>query len=129
MRSGIYVFKIVTIYISSYQVGKVPRSLLTLLVRIRDGRESSFLTILLYFESSKTHTSYSNTQKIFMDIFVPVVVKKNHPTQEKQRNTFRRLNVTFVACGNILNECLEGEDVPDANWFCSYSCQKLDDVA
>ena len=37
------------------------------------------------------------------DIFVPVVVKKNHPMQEKQRNTFRRLNVTLVACGNILN--------------------------
>ena len=34
---------------------------------------------------------------------MPVVVKKNHPTQEKQRNTFRGLNVTFVACGNILN--------------------------
>ena len=63
-----------------------------------------------------------------MDIFVPVVVKKNHPMQEKQRNTFRGLNVTFVVCGNILNECLEGEDVADANWFCSYSCQKLDDV-
>ena len=104
MRSGIYVFEIVTIYISSYQVGKVPQSLLTLLVRIGDGRESSFLTILnLYFESSKTHTSYSNTHKIFMDIFLPVVVKKNHPMKEKQRNTFRGLNVTLVACGNILN--------------------------
>ena len=38
-----------------------------------------------------------------MDIFVPVVVKKIHPMQEKQRNTFRGLNVTLVACGNILN--------------------------
>ena len=61
-----------------------------------------------------------------MDIFVPVVVKKNHPMQERQRNTFRGLNVTLVACVHL--ECLEGEDVPDANWFCSYSCQKLDDV-
>ena len=34
---------------------------------------------------------------------MPVVVKKNHPMQEKQRNTFRGLNVIFVACGNILN--------------------------
>ena len=34
---------------------------------------------------------------------MPVVVKKNHFMQEKQRNTFRGLNVTFVACGNILN--------------------------
>ena len=62
-----------------------------------------------------------------MDIFVPVVVKKNHPMQDKQKNTFRGLNVTLVACANL--ECLEGEDVSDANWFCSYSCQKLDDVA
>ena len=38
-----------------------------------------------------------------MDIFVPVVVKKNHLMQEKQSNTFRGLNVTPVACGNILN--------------------------
>ena len=37
-----------------------------------------------------------------MDI-VPVVVKKSHPVQEKQRNTFRGLNVTLLACGNILN--------------------------
>ena len=59
--------------------------------------------IVLYFESSKTHTSYSNTQKIFMDIFVTVVVKKNHLMQEMQRNTFHGLNVTLVACGNILN--------------------------
>ena len=34
---------------------------------------------------------------------MPVVVKKNHPMQEKQMNTFRGLNVTLVACGNILN--------------------------
>ena len=34
---------------------------------------------------------------------MPVVVKKNHPVEEKQRNTFRGLNVTLVACGNILN--------------------------
>ena len=38
-----------------------------------------------------------------MDIFVPVVVKKNHHVQEKERNAFRGLNVTLVACGNILN--------------------------
>ena len=38
-----------------------------------------------------------------MDIFVPVEAKKNHPVQEKQRNRFRGLNVTLVACGNILN--------------------------
>ena len=34
---------------------------------------------------------------------MPVVVKKNHPMQEKQRDRFRGLNVTLVACGNILN--------------------------
>ena len=38
-----------------------------------------------------------------MDIFVPVVAKKNHSMQEKQRNTFCGLNVTLVGCGNILN--------------------------
>ena len=38
-----------------------------------------------------------------MDILVPVIVNKNHPMQEKQRNTFRGLNVTLLACGNILN--------------------------
>ena len=38
-----------------------------------------------------------------MDIFVPVVVKKRHPMQEKQRNTSRGLNVTLVAYGNIMN--------------------------
>ena len=26
-------------------------------------------------------------------------------------------------------ECLEVDDVPDGNWFCSDSCQKLDDLA
>ena len=38
-----------------------------------------------------------------MDIFVPVVVKKNHPMQEKPRKVSHGLNVTLVACGNILN--------------------------
>ena len=64
-----------------------------------------------------------------MDIFVPVVVNKNHPMQEKQRNTFRGFH-ECDSCGMWEHlECLEGEDVPDANWFCSNSCQKLDDVA
>ena len=67
------------------------------------------------------HNSYSNTQKIFMDIFLPVVVKKNHHMQEKQR-------IECDSCGMWEHlECLE--DVLDANWFCSYSCRKLDDVA
>ena len=38
-----------------------------------------------------------------MDIFAPVVVKKNHPMQEKPRKRSHELNVTLVACGNILN--------------------------
>ena len=66
MRSGIYVFEIVTIYISSHQVGKVSRSLLALLVRIGHGREFSFLTILLYFEFSKnTYFLFKYTEDIY----------------------------------------------------------------
>ena len=63
-----------------------------------------------------------------MYILVPVVVKKNHPIQEKQRSTFRGLNVTPVACGNILN-ALKLKMFQMQTGFFSYSCQKLDDVA
>ena len=45
-----------------------------------------------------------------MDIFVPVVVKKSHPTHEKQRNMFLRLNMMWQHL-----EFLEVEDVLDAN--------------
>ena len=83
-------------------------------LRIGDGRKSSVLTIFLYFESSKTHTSHTNTHKIFMDIFVPVVVKKNHPMQEKQRNTFRGLNVKIFQM---------------QTGFVHIAAKKLDDVA
>ena len=38
-----------------------------------------------------------------MGIFVPVVVKKNCRMQEKPRIASHGLNVTLVACGNILN--------------------------
>ena len=128
MRSGIYVLEIVTIYISSYQVGKVPRSLLTLLVRIGDGRESSFLAIILYFESSEIHTSYSNTQKIFMDIFSACCGEEEAPYAGKANEYISWIECNSRGMWEHL-ECLEGEDVPDANWFCSYSCQNLDDVA
>ena len=60
-----------------------------------------------------------------MDIFVPVVVKKNHPMQEE--------SVSWIECDTCGMwqhlECLEVDNVPDGNWFCSDSCQKLDDLA
>ena len=57
----------------------------------------------LYILNPQKHILLTHTQKIFMDIFVPVVMKRNHPMQKKQRNMFRGLNLTLVACGNILN--------------------------
>ena len=116
MRLGIYVFEIVTIYISSYQVSKVPQLLLTLLVRIRYGQESSFLTILLYFESSKTHTSYSNTQKTDIYGHICACYGEEPPYAGKAKEY-----VSWIQCDSCGMwehlECLEGEDVPDANWF------------
>ena len=99
--SGIYE-EMVTMSISSDQVGNVPRSFLTILVRIGVGRNSSVLAIFIFRILKNTYFLYKYTRDICGHICA-CCDEEEPPYAEKQRNTFRGLNVTLVACGNILN--------------------------